>query len=187
MLLLIALMAMHPVSADSFNPATDRGVFVWGRISLDVRNGLENSGRLRRLRNCSNEQLYCADGDVFNIVLPKRCETIRPDSEWRMGALTTRVLGKRGAWPPAGTSEPPLGSGEYYVHTNERPDLVFLWAPEAGVRAIYYDHQGRVDFAAAARDGTLPRLEKELLSDPLRQHLVMFPLGFDQFAACQPR
>src|SRR3712207_3678008 len=56
------------------NPGTDRGVFVFGTLTLDFRERAEVYGRRSSLRNCSTEAVYCVDGEMFNIVLPRRCE-----------------------------------------------------------------------------------------------------------------
>ena len=168
-----------------FNPTTDRGVFVYGYLALDFARGIEVAGMQRSLRNCSDEDYFCADGVVFNIVLPRSCGSIGPTTTWRLGELETTVIGRQGGWR-ANTVRHGLPSDEtYYLHTNVRPDVVFAYSPLGGVMTIYYDPRGRTDFVTMARDGELDRFTTSAIGDPQRDALTMELITLDTFSECR--
>ncbi len=186
--LLIAVAAAMP---PPFDTGTDRGVFVYGHLVLDFWRRSEEMGRRYTLRNCSTETLYCADGELFNIVLPRFCRDIdiRPGTVWRQGDLETTVIGQErvggaGHWSPGTTYE------LYYLHTNVRPDIIYAYSPNRGVIKLYYDVRREirpseaVDFVAMARRGELLSFSREIIGDLRRQHLSLGLLTLDQFAVC---
>jgi hypothetical protein len=188
--LLGLLGAVAAASAPAFNEGSDRGVFVYGTLVLDFRQRQEVMGRSHRLSNCSTETSYCADGELFNIVLPRFCADLRaePGAVWRLGSLATTVIGRDQAEPAH--AYPGTRYALYYLQTNVRPDVVYAYSPERGVIRIYYDTRSEhapadaVDFAAMARDGRLAAFTREIAGDARREHLALHLLTLDQFAAC---
>ena len=185
MILLAAIAGLLAVSPNSFNRGTDRGVFVYGHLVLDFQQESEVMGLGHRLRNCSTNVHFCADGELFNIVLPKVCGEVRPDTVWRSGNLVTSVLGKRLGWQHL-VARPRVPIDEvYYVHTNERPEIVYAYSPMGGVLWVYYDPRGQVDFVEVAREDRLDELQTVLMEDASREHMVLGLLTLDTFAECR--
>jgi hypothetical protein len=191
MSLLTLLLGAAAASAPAFNAGTDRGVFVYDYLVLDFQRGQEVMGRSHALRNCSTDTLYCADGELFNIVLPRFCRDIeiRPGTVWRQGELQTTVIGRENidvvGHAPAGTNYQ-----LYYLHTNVRPDIVYAYSPNRGVIRLYYDLRREVrpgeavDFVEIARRGELEAFSRT--ADARRRNLSLGLLTLDQFAACLP-
>jgi hypothetical protein len=179
------------VSAPAFNAGTDRGVFVYGTLVLDFQTRHEVMGGSHRLVNCSTETMYCADGELFNIVLPRFCADLdlRPGTIWRQGDLETRVIGGGEAITMA-HAYPGTRYTNYYLQTNVRPDIVFEYSRERGVTTVYYDSRSEhvpaeaVDFAALAREGRLGVFRREIVGDPRREHLALPLITLDQFGTC---
>lgn len=191
MVLLGLLGAVAAASSPSFNEGSDRGVFVYGTLVLDFRQRQEVMGRSHRLSNCSTEAFYCADGALFNIVLPRFCADLdlRAGTVWRQGDLETRVIGA-GETVTVPHAYPGTRYTLYYLQTNVRPDIVFEYSRERGVSTIYYDIRREyapaeaLDFVALARSGRLGAFRREIVGDPQRQHLALGLLTLDQFGAC---
>jgi hypothetical protein len=192
MLSLAFLAAVAVTTAPAFNQGNDRGVFVYGHVVLDFQRQEEVMGRSHRLRNCSTETQYCADGELFNIVLPRFCADVRaePGAVWRIGDLATTVIGQDQIDVPH--APPGTRYSQYYLQTNARPDVVYAYSPQRGVIRIYYDPRSEfapadaVNFAAMARDGRLAAFRREINGDPQREHLALPLLTLDQFGACLP-
>lgn len=178
-------------TSPAFNAGTDRGVFVYGTLVLDFQQQHEVMGRSHRLMNCSTDTIYCADGELFNIVLPRFCADLdlRPGTVWRQGNLETRVIAAGEAVAVA-HAYPGTRYTLHYLQTNVRPDIIFEYSRERGLTTIYYDSRSErapteaVDFAAMARDGRLGAFTREIIGDPQRQHLALHLLTLDQFGAC---
>lgn len=190
----VAALMLPGANSPSLNPSNDRGIFVFSHFVLDFRLGLEVLGRGSRLANCSTATTYCADGELFNIVLPRRCEEIGPNSVWRQNGIETRVLNREGGWgaTPARPllHRPPVQT--YYLHSNQHPEVVYQYSPQRGVAQIFYDIRQQLDrgsaldFVQMARDGQLSRFSREVVGDESRSHLVLRLLTLDQFAPCLP-
>ena len=170
---LAALLALTP----AFTAGTHRSVYVFGYMALDFTLQWESAGLRYPLRDCSDETLFCADGEVFNIVLPRICGPIAPGTSWRAAGMETRVIAP---------SRLPVALGTiYYLHTDARPDVVFAYSHFTGVARVYYDPRGRHDFAAMAREGRLDRFTLEASGDPERDPLVMELITLHTFAECR--
>lgn len=167
----------------SFNRSYDRGIFVYGDLSLDFRKEVEIYGRVNRLRDCSTDRYFCAKGDIFNIVLPKDCRELRLGAVWRVGNLETRVLGSqkqteslhRRFYIPA---------DHYYLQTNVRPEIVYTFSADRGLTQVFHDPTGGTDFVALAREGRIEAFQQESSGNPARRSAVKSLLTFDTFAEC---
>jgi hypothetical protein len=185
------LVALATATAPPFNEGRDRGVFVYGTLVLDFQAQHEVMGLSHRLLNCSTETMYCADGELFNIVLPRFCVDLdlRPGAIWRQGDLETRVIAE-GETITMAHAYPGTRYTNYYLQTNVRPDVVFEYSRLRGLTGIYYDHRSEhapaeaVDFAALAREGRLGAFRREIIGDPRREHLVLPLITLDQFGTC---
>jgi hypothetical protein len=173
----------------AFNSGTDRGVFVYDHVVLDFQRESEVMGRSHRLVNCSTEVLYCADGQLFNIVLPRLCRgiDIRPGGAWRQGELETTVIGQERV-EVVGHAPPGTTYTLYYLHTNVRPDIVFAYSPQRGVMGFYFDLRREfrpaeaVDFVPLARRGELRAFSRT--EEARTRNFYLALLTLDQFAAC---
>lgn len=189
MLLAALLLTLAAAQPPPFNAGADRGVFVYGPLLLDFQRRTELMGRSRALTNCSTDSRYCADGELFNIVLPRFCSDaeMRVGARWAQGDLETTVIGQERV---AGTGHGPPGASDrlFYLHTNVRPDIVYAYSPERGVTHLYYDPRRElrpaeaVDFVAIARSGALDAFSRA--PEAHQRNLVLGLVTLDQFAAC---
>jgi hypothetical protein len=169
-----------------FNPSNDRGVFVFGSLVLDFRRHTEVFEPSGRLRDCSTTEAYCADGDIFNVAVPRICarEPILSGAVWSHAGIETTVIA-RGP-DERGDPHRPRAT-RYYLHSNVRPNLVFSYSPERGITKIYFDYRNRVNFVELARAGSLHQFDREASGDPLRASMVKPLITLDAFAPCLPR
>lgn len=186
------LIGAAVASAPPFDTGTDRGVFVYRYLVLDFRRRAEVMGLRHGLRNCSTETMYCADGELFNIVLPRFCRdlNIRPGTVWRQGDLETTVIGQEHV-AVVGHAPPGASYQLYYLHTNVRPDIVFAYTPGRGVTGLYFDlrREGSrpaeaVDFVPIARRGELEAFSRT--PEARQRNFFLSLITLDQFAACLP-
>ena len=184
-LLLTGSLLTEPIA---LNPSRDRGVYVYGDLLLDFVVGTERRWNDARLVNCSSTGQYCVDGGIVNFVVPRRCQPVRLGDRWRSGALETEVIGLARLVPNAHARA--LGmpaASAFYIRTNQRPDVVMLYAPGYGVLRIFHDVRGETDFAALARSGALDGFYEEAIRDPTRQHMAADLRTFDSLAECDRR
>jgi hypothetical protein len=189
MLFAALLLTLATAQPPPFNAGADRGVFVYGPLLLDFQRRTELMGRNHALTNCSTDSRYCADGELFNIVLPRFCRDMemRIGERWRHGDLETTLIGQE-HMSAADHGPPGPGSQLFYLHTNVRPDIVYAYSPARGVTHLYYDLRREfrpaeaVDFVAIARRGELDAFSRT--PEARQRNLVLGLVTLDQFAAC---
>lgn len=180
----LSVMA-SPAAGIGFNASSDREVYVFGTITVDFIHKAEAAGRIKGLSDCSTAEYFCADGEVFNVVLPKACGVIHPGMSWRAGKLETIVLGRDRSPREAGRGTARRSRSRYYLQTSEYPEIVYVYSPDAGVTSIFYDPRKRIDFVGAARSGRLATLEQEVLQDPTTKWSVRPLATLDSFGVCR--
>lgn len=135
-----ALAAAAPSLADAPMRWSDRGVFVFGKVSMDFRHErITDGGQAFRLTDCSNSEFFCARSDMLSVVLPRNCKpNLSVGDAWKLEGITTRVVGVTAE--PATGHLAVRGRSLYFLSTDQRPRVTFVYANDGrGVLHILYD------------------------------------------------
>lgn len=165
---------------------SDRGIFVFGNVSLDFQHERERFGPFfSNLEDCSTDELLCAKGDLVQIVLPRQCGGIEAGS-WRMGDITSSVLG---FFDVPLTPHNPRDK-MYFLGDPERRWIVYKYSERFGVKSIYFDPLKRMDLVKLASSGDLDdrrvlETVKNLADEyQTKANLLNNLITFDSFGAC---
>jgi hypothetical protein len=143
-------VSMAPVTQDW---TTARRHFSFSGIVFDITYGYWRAGgQAEPLADCSDARTYCLSSPTFSVALPKSCADLAA-GRWSVGNVRTEVVFRYVA------SSPPLHGGgsdtTLYLGSPLRPHQLFLFDPSTGLRGLYWDARGEVDFIAMARQGQL--------------------------------
>jgi hypothetical protein len=152
LLFIVSLLFQLPdqperVGPELSRPWSERGVFVFGGLLLDLHHQVEIKSRgaeLQAANNCSNDEL----------VLPVRCADLAK-GKWSHNGLTTEVLagpapGPRGSPASVHGGRHPSG---FLLGASARPHVLYAYDPRANVTALYVDWTQQLDLVSIARAG----------------------------------
>ena len=160
---------------------SERGVFVFGDLVLDFRKHTEQIYPFASvLTDCSTQKYYCAKGNIVQIVLPKQCSDFISSPTWSVRDVSIVKLHEENE---VEDMIHPSGSGHLvFLGTPSRPAVVYEYDPAAGVRAIYYDPENKINFVAMAEQGKLTSYRQGMR----RGNDTFYPLlTLDKFGACE--
>lgn len=179
-----ALIVFAAGSAESRQPSSwsERGVFVFGELSLDFRYGWvapSSTGGRAALEDCSTAEYFCAHSELVDVSLPKACPSTE---DWRPG---TRVGGETEVWgvlpaPPGHHSTE--GRRWFVLGTASRPWIAYIYDPESGVLQILADLLRRHDLRALAAQGAIENGGPAGAAPEFRRHYLT---TFDSFGGCR--
>lgn len=154
--ILITTLTCETSNAASLPPPwSERGVFVFGRITLDFWKRMELFAGPTGLENCSTSKFYCAEAYITHIALPRGCEGAdhaQVGTTWRVGDVRTTVL--RIFDEPRTPLDPhiPMGSGHVLLlGDSQYPNTVYEYDTGMGVKGIFFDAANKVNFVQLAQ------------------------------------
>lgn len=179
---LIGSLSIFAAAAAQTNSKwSDRGVFVFGNLSLDFEKGQIRRGwKTGPLENCSDASYYCARSEFLTVVLPKKCSAdLRVGDAWKVAGVETRVVGTIDE--PVGHLGTP-GGVLYVLQTSGNPRVALIYRRSSGVLSLLSDPNKDLDLS-----WTKPRGRGdygEITASPYWRGVYGALVTFDAFGGC---
>lgn len=120
----------------------------FGGVYVDPALGREGSAAGNvAARNCSDETLYCLEGDVIDIVLARACAEWKDGQRWTKAGLTTRLF----AGPERQGHAGPYRL--WFAATEGKWNTAFVLTETNGLVTLVHDPERKHDFWRQLEEG----------------------------------